>query len=168
MVKKLHEPTVYEEVDLESDIEEQLPKLRALIRRATVFPSFAHSDHEVSERIIAALRAADFNVIGDSAYVFSDSALPRIDKTIGEAARHGFSLALISRAYLSGGFTKRELEIAIEKGRIYRSNVVPVVIEPDLALPAGIEALRPIILLPDQFEEGLPKLIAELKKRDME
>jgi len=170
MVKRAHAHKVYEEINLESDFSKQLPQLKALIKRATVYLSYSNKDRMIASVIAPALAAADFKVIVDAEPVFTLSIAQVMERSIDEAARDGFVLVLLSRDHLASYYAQKELAIAIEKAAKYgRSNVVPIIIEDGVQVPPGLglERLHPFRMLPIELNERLPELIRQLKMREM-
>jgi hypothetical protein len=169
IVKAASSEKVYEEIDLDADLAPQLDKLLALSKRSTVFLSFAPEDREVAARMRSAFEADDFKVLTDDDVRAGESVARQIDDLIGVAAQTGYALVLASNDYLARPSRVAELTKANEKAELYRrSNVVPVIIERGLQMPANISSLNAFDLTTGDFDERVRLLIRELKQWDME
>jgi hypothetical protein len=170
IVKAAFPEKVYEEIDLEADLEPQLGKLLALSKRSTAFLSFSIKDRAIAASMRSALEAADFKVLMDVGELSAGRSFEvAIDDIIGLAAQTGYALLLLSKAHLRSEFAQTELRTAIDKAKLYRrSNIVPVIIEKDVHVPDDIIHLAPFDLTAGDFDDRVRLLVRELKKRDME
>jgi hypothetical protein len=170
IVKAAFPEKVYEEIDLEADLEPQLGKLLALSKRSTAFLSFSIKDRAIAASLRSALEAADFKVLMDVGELSAARSFgATIDDMIGLAAQTGYALMLLSKAHLMSECARAELREAIEKAKLYRrSNVVPVIIEKDVPVPDEIIHLAPFDLTAGDFDDRVRLLVRELKKREME
>ena len=160
-----------ETIDLDRDLEPQLYKLDRLLKRATVFLSYARTDSQVAMRIRHALQSHDYAVWSDMGLSAGDDWESAIRSAIDEAAGKGFVLLLLSPASLETEYCKAEAEYALGiAARSPRSNVIPVLIAPfakDL-VPAQHDNIYWFDLTTGSFEERIESLIRNLKIRDME
>jgi hypothetical protein len=125
---------IYETVDLDADWKDQLTKIDALSRRATVFLSYSSMDSGLAEQIASALEARDFRVL-DLHHDRRPGGTWHADLEgqIREALDNGFVVILLSQSAVSQeeSYQWREVHVAIHLAAGYggdRTRVVPVVL----------------------------------------
>jgi hypothetical protein len=129
-------------VDLDAEIETQLESLAALLKRASVFPSYVRSDQARVAPILEALRSADFGVFSDLDIPGGSDFVREIEAALRHAANNGAILVFLSRSSLSSQWQRHEIALALRLAdtATQPANVVPVFLDP----PASL-----IDLLPD-------------------
>ena len=170
IVQSLEEKS-QETIDLERELEPQLYKLDRLLKRATVFLSYAPADREISARIGDALRKNDYRIWTEGNLEPGENWAAAIGTVIDEAVQHGFVLLLVSEASLQSQFCRRETLYALERAAASgRSNVVPVIIShfDQSLLPHELRTIQYFDLTAGSFDEGMLRLIRNLKTRGME
>jgi hypothetical protein len=106
MIKGL-EGKVFEEINLEDDIEKQIDKIDGFSRRSTVFISHAFSmkDGEIFNKISKGLKKHDFGVYDFSKSIqIGDNWANCIEKAIDDAISDGFVIFLISKNSIMNTF----------------------------------------------------------------
>jgi hypothetical protein len=160
-----------EVIDLEQDLEPQLPKLDRICKRATVFLSYARVDAPVANRIQDALQEHDFSVWLDSAIEPGCDWSTELHTAIDNAIARGFALVLLSPASLTNQWCKHETDYALQiASQSKRSNVIPVVIAPfpPELLPLQLANIQWFDLTIGIFEQRVLELIRSLKTRAMD
>jgi hypothetical protein len=168
------EGKVYEEIDLDAELETQVEGVTALSKRATVFISHASSDLEVAREIGAALRREDFAVFDPEKDIRPGSSwLDASAGKIEEAAARGFVLILLSRSAMGSVFVEWEVASAF-KSRPVGGNIIPIAIEAGVvdALPPAlrhrIDESRVFDLASGDREERIAELVRLLKTHELE
>jgi len=105
---------VYEVVSLEDSHDVQRKKIKSLVKRTTIFLSYANADKNVAERIARRLNEEDYNVFLDF-----DSLNPgkdwstTITSAIDEAVKDGFVLLLLSPESLTSKWCANDFKYAL-------------------------------------------------------
>lgn len=160
-----------ETIDLTQDIAPQLYKLDRLLKRATVFLSYAGQDHESAELIRRALEQHDYAVWGDTDIPPSGDWANATSPAIDNAVAQGFVLVLLSPASLTSIYCKHETEYALQlAARSQRSNVIPVIVAPFAheSLPLQLSHIQWFDLTTGPFDQRVQELIRNPKTREME
>ncbi len=158
-----------ETIDLTQDLESQLYKLDRLLKRATVFLSYARADEKIAKRIQIALEKHDYSVWCNLSIPSGSDWRAEVRSAIDEAVKSGFVLILMSRASLSSQWCRHETEYALHIAA-HRSNIIPVIIAPfprEAMLPQ-LKYINSVDLLRGSFHAGLERLIRSMKTQDME
>ena len=158
-------------MNLERDLQTELPKLDRLSKRATVFLSYARQDQKITERIRRALQNHDYSVLFDSAVRPGRDWSSVLHSAIDDAVARGFVLVLLSPASLTSQWCKQKTEYALElAARSRRSNVIPIVVASFAhdALPPHLANLQWFDLTTRPFDARIEELIRSLKTREME
>jgi hypothetical protein len=173
-------PQTYVTVDLAKDFEpdqDGVPKfaarLRPLLKRATVFLSYARSDAEIARQIHDALVGEDYRAFMDIASLPRDTRWEGpLHTALDEALRHGFVLLLLSPDYLASEYCERERKqaFALLASRPW-SNLVPVIVREPAAvqaqLPPDLRYLQCIDVTKGSVVENVMGLLDHLKERPM-
>lgn len=145
--------------------EDQVKALDDLLRRATVFISYAHRDEDVATAISQVLRRHDF-AVWDAKEELKPAMtwVPVIESAIANAAQHGFVLVLINKWSRGSAWVERETQRALEYGS---KNVIPIALEWPPLLPAGSPLAEKRILdfSKGTIRENTENLIEELMRR---
>jgi hypothetical protein len=161
------------DVKEDDDVPPFVRKLRPLLKRATVFLSYAHSDAVIANQIYHALVEQDYRAF---AYIQSLKAgmewRSTIQAGLEDALEHGFVLLLLSPDYLTNIFCKKEREFALKTlGSTPRCNIVPVVVrDPDSVyrqLPLDLSHLQCPDMTKGSIARNITALIRDLKSRPM-
>lgn len=166
MIKRL-DGKVYETVDLEGSLDQQIERIHALSQRATVFLSYAHADKVIAERIAAALRREDFAVWTPTEILPGAKWDQQILSAIDAAIERGFVLPLVSQAAVDSQFVRAEIQYALNHGT---EAVVPVVIDPIVdtdtvaAVAMGLVPRQWFSLRGDAVDEQIEELVSHLKR----
>jgi hypothetical protein len=161
------EGKVYEEIDLDGDLESQVERVTALSRRATVFISYARSDTEAAQAIHEALVANDFDVGIDTDVAPMSDWEAKTNELIDAAIDRGFFLLLLSPEALQSVWVRHELEHALarqeEIGR--RGSVIPILVEvvPYEELPPAVAESNWFDLTQGALDDRLSELVTLLK-----
>lgn len=121
---------VHEFVDVEEDWEAQVRRVRALLRRATVFISCSHRDEGVGRQIESELVRNDFRVHNlrlDGIQPGADWGSP-IVAAIDESAKRGFVLLLLSPDSVESPFVQAETSLALERATKSGGNIIPIIV----------------------------------------
>lgn len=111
------------------DWDTQLDNVRSLVRRATVFLSYAHRDSAAVEPIRAALIENDFAVWDPANDIAAgDSFGEQIANAIDDAARFGYFLHFISSKALSSPSVASDTDRVI--GSVIGDRYIPILLEP--------------------------------------
>lgn len=162
---------VFEIIDLRNDLNENLPKLIRLSKRARIFLSYSHLDYETAERIRQVLEKHDFDVWSPSAIRPGVEFVEAIKSEIDNSLSHGFVLVLLSELSLKSKWCRLETKYALQHAAASRqSNVIPVIIKQfDLSLlPPELRYIQFFDLNKGPFNERMSELIKDLKSREME
>ena len=169
---------VYEEVDLDMPIATQVQAAKPLLRRASVFISYAIADRRIAQQLTNTLRAADFGVFTDLDLEPSTRWETEINSRLQEAVERGYVLIVITPDFIKSPFGGREALRALTWAldRKHRANVIPIYvgIRPDEAFAYadpqfahamanihGVQIRSPV------SEESFDGLIEQLKNREM-
>lgn len=168
---KAKEDKVYEDVDLDQELEPQLYKLDRLLKRVTIFLSYSRQDHEIAERIRRVFLKHDYSVWTGSEITSGSTWQNVIRSAIDEAATRGFVVVLLSPAYLTSEYGYYEINYSLElASKSKKSNIIPVIIEPfahNEVLPLSLPSIQWFDLTIGQFDEDADGLIRSLKIREM-
>jgi len=158
-------------MNLERDLQTELPKLDRLSKRATVFLSYARQDRNIAERIRHALQNHDYSVWLDSAVLPGRDWSSGLHSAIDDAVARGFVLVLLRPASLTSQWGKQETGYALQLAAwSRRSNVIPIVVAPFArdALPPHLANLQWFDLTTGPFDAQVEELLRSLKTREME
>lgn len=163
--------------DLDVDHDGHVPlfvrKLRPLLKRATVFLSYARSDAVIARQIYDALVEQDYLAFLDvTAAAGFDDWLTAAQTALEDAAERGFVLLLLSPDYLTSEWCKWEREWALKAlGERPVSNIVPVIVRDPQSvysqLPADLQNLQCIDLTKESIGQDVAALLHDLKSRQM-
>lgn len=160
-----------EVIDLDGDWESQLKGIRAIIRRATVFMSYANKDKEAIMPIQTALIANDFSVWTPFKEIqVGKSWKEQIISAIEDAAKFGFFLHFIITASLNSKGVTEEVEKALELK--IGDRYIPILLDPlasrtDL-MPEFISKRLWIDFSDRNLNKLLPRLLHALGVRNTE
>jgi hypothetical protein len=116
-------------IDLDADWQAQIVGIQSIVRQATVFLSYAHTDEAAIVPLRAGLIANDFCVWDPSHDLrIGDSFSEQISSAIEESARFGFFIHFLSRASLHSEWAALELDKAIRMG--VGERYIPVLLQP--------------------------------------
>ena len=166
----------FEQVDLEKPMDQQLDRIDALCRRATVYLSYARDDTRThAGQLLHELQRNDYYLRGLEFSVDFDDWQASIARNIDDALMHGFVLILLSAMSAKKEFLRFEIEYAVTKAAAIHRNgsVVPIVFgEPRdvfAAFPPRTSALLQNTtwfgFTDDDFHNTAARLIRELKLR---
>ena len=159
-VKSLKERKI-EIINLDANWKSQINGIRAIIRHATVFLSYAHKDNEVILPIREALIANDFSIWDPMHNLRAGANFARqISSAIEDAGTFGFVIHFLSRNSLKSAWVASEIDIALRVG--VGDRYIPILLEP-LSVIANLlpETMRERQCL-DYSERNLDALIAQL------
>jgi hypothetical protein len=171
---KAHPDKVYEEVDLRQSLEQQLHKLEALSKRATVFLSYSQLDNDIAAQIGTALTNADFRVLKAEMHRTEGVWLPRLAEQIEDAIHNGFVLLLVTQNFAKSPWVQIEYFEAFDRAvqaqdPIGLGRIVPVLLDhSDLPKFPFARRLRVCEFESKSFQASMVKLITELKYRKLE
>jgi hypothetical protein len=167
--------TVFRVIDLDADLEAQLEQIRAFSKRASVYLSYAGSDLEVADLIVAELCRNDFRVLGKFDTRETDLA-DEITEGIDEAVAHGFVLVLMSPDSWRSRWMAVETDYVLERSAATgpRSNVIPVIVRDRertlLYMPEALplQYFQYFDLTTGDRDTRVAELVQSLKTREME
>lgn len=112
----------YEKINLDAeDFEEELEKIKVLVKRATMFISYSHRDEEIAAQIVNSLLDHDYGVFFDRYSLGGgESWKDTIDNAMEEVANNGHLLILLSPDSI------KELKVALDNYEI--SNIIPIIV----------------------------------------
>jgi hypothetical protein len=169
---------VYIEVDLELPLTAQLQDAEPLLRRASVFISYAAADQAAAASLASALRANDFGVFSDLDLSPASAWAGVFRKQLEEAVDRGFVILLLSHAFIGSSFALQEAQTALTWAaeRRHRANVIPVYLGTgldELAIMGGRQ-FQQILRSVQGFEvraterpDSFSGLVESLKRRPM-
>jgi hypothetical protein len=161
------------DVDHDGDVPLFVRKLRPLLKRATVFLSYARSDAVIARQIYDALVEQDYLAFLDvSAAAGFDDWLTTAQTALEDATERGFVLLLLSPDYLTSEWCKLEREWALKAlGERPVSNIVPVIVRDPPSvysqLPADLQNLQCIDTTKGSIVQNITALLHHLKTRPM-
>ena len=168
LVESLGKPR--ESIDLSSPLDPQFHKLDRLLKRATVFLSYARQDEAPAARIRHALERHDYHVWTEADIELGENWAGAIGAAVDKAARKGFVLLLLSEAPLRSQYCQHETLYALQRAAVSgRSNVVPVIVSPfdRTSLPSELRSIQWFDLTTGPFDDRVEELIRNLKSREM-
>jgi TIR domain len=116
-------------IDLDADWQAQIAGIQSIVRQATVFLSYAHTDEAAIVPVREGLIANDFCVWDPSHDLrVGDNFSEQISSAVEESARFGFFIHFLSRASLQSQWAALELDEAIRMG--VGNRYVPVLLQP--------------------------------------
>lgn len=172
------EGRVYETVNLDLPLGEQVQIANRLSKRASVFLSYAYGDRDIARQVATVFQRHDYGVFSD----LEDLATGRswqaaITERLDDAERRGFVLLLLSSEQLRSPWCQWELQHAIEGTRRYGRayGVLPIIIGGRDAVMREIRTMDREFLLETQWadltegrlEDQVEQLIVRLKTRPM-
>lgn len=170
---------VFETINLEKEINQQLDKLIRLSKRATIYLSYTHHDREIGDEIIQILVNNDYQVFD----AIKDMKIgedwgKRINNEIENAINNGYFLQLITDNSIKSKFIIKEVNYALEKSNELSNggNIIPIsLVEPNklrqlLGTSSNnpIEKLSVIDFSQGELKDNVNLLIKDLKTRKME
>jgi hypothetical protein len=181
IVKSTKPKETFVAIDLEKDLRVTdgddappfLHKLRPLLKRATVFMSYARADAAVARQIYDALVEQDYRAFLDIRSLTAGiNWQTAVQSAIEDAAEHGFVLLLLSPEYLTSRACENERLLAFEAVRSKRkSNIVPVIVrDPNgvyRQLPPDLQALQCEDMTKGSIAQNITALLHHLKSRPM-
>ncbi len=150
----------------------QIASLSALTKRASVFLSYTHEDHNTAGRIEAALRENDFGVFSDLQIPPGEDWQVRIRTELEHAATKGAILVLLSQASLRSVWQRREIQYAFEHmdTREHSTNIIPLFVDPPEAVfplaPPQLMDIQGIDFSTGNFSQNMLQLMRALKDYD--
>jgi hypothetical protein len=169
----------FEHVGLDHPIEQQLDRIDALCRRATVFLSYARDDTAgYAARLSEQLRLNDYYLREPDFFASPDQNWQdAITGSIDDALLHGFVLILLSPNSAKKEFVRYEIEYAVSKAAsLHRSgSVLPIVFGNPRAILAQfsprtrerLESTQWFQFDEGDFQDEAARLIRELKEREI-
>jgi hypothetical protein len=171
MIKSL-EGKVFQVIDLSKNLQDEIHKLDALSKRATVFLSYARTDLPVARRIAGTLKRSDYRVFLDAEDLPPGSNIgSALHSAIDNAISLGFVVVLLSKAALTSKWCEHEAQYALAKAQAsHKSNVIPVIIRDKAAVEHSLylAEVQYFDLTEGDFDERTAELISQLKAREME
>lgn len=153
-------------INLDSDWKKQLEGINKILRCATVFLSYAHSDTPLVTPVKLGLIANDYAVWDSSDEMqIGDSFIEQIELVLDRVTKFGYFIHFISRASLSSEWVKAELNRVVSTN-LFGDRYVPVLLESFDALSGLLpEALNQISFIEyseKNIHETLSKLLRAL------
>lgn len=181
MVKSTKPAETFVEIDLAKDLDVKqdgdvppfVRKLRPLLKRATVFFSYARSDAVIATQIYDALIEQDYRAFLDVKSLTAGMDWQTVmQAALDDALEQGFVLLLLSPEYLTNALCKEQREWALKILRLRPvSNIVPVIVrDPDSVydqLPSDLRNLQCIDMTKGSFTQDITALLHHLKSRPM-
>lgn len=125
---------VFEIINLEKEIDQQLDKLVRLSKRATIYLSYAQPDRTVGDEMIQILRDNDYQVFDVKEDMLAGELWEkRIKNEIDNAIKDGYFLQLITENSLNSKYLLDEVNYALEKSNEISEggNIIPIaLVEP--------------------------------------
>lgn len=116
-------------IDLDADWQAQIAGIQSIVRQATIFLSYAHTDEAAIIPVRAGLIANDFCVWDPSHDLrVGNNFSEQISSAVEESARFGFFIHFLSRASLQSEWAALELDKAIRMG--VGERYIPVLLQP--------------------------------------
>lgn len=167
IIKNLAEK-VYEVIDLDSDLEDQVTRIDRLSKRATVFLSYARHDSAVADRLQQALRDRDYAVWDPQTAPGMDWATD-LRRGVQNAMTNGLFVLLLSPAALESPSVQAELDYALELEAQLPGRLVPVLASPidSEMLPKAIRERHWLVLTDQNFDWAVEELISVLMRIDI-
>lgn len=168
-VKSRKDLNIYEEIDLEVPLSDQLEKLVVLSKRATVFLSCHAQDRAIAARVEKGLKDYDFKVLDQNDLPIGASTQDLLVAQIREAAEHGYVLLLISRAWTTSRWALAEMQQAFRLA-VGKRNIIPLWIEEPsshLDLPPAVRIVAGLDFRGD-FDTAMARLFRVFRNTPME
>lgn len=156
---------VYEVIDLEWDLEDQMARIDRLSKRARVFLSYERSDRAIARRLYDSLLDRDYAVWTDETNLVSgENWVDAIQRGVRNAMTNGLFVLLLSPAALASPFVQQELEYALELEAQLPGRVVPVLVSPidSEMLPVAVRERNWLALTDHNFDRAAEELIRVL------
>jgi hypothetical protein len=166
-------PETFVKIDLTWDLELITRTIRPLLKRATVFFSYAGGDATIATQIYDALVEQDYRVFFDRRSLSPSMDWSRAVVTaLEDAVAHGFVLLLLSPEYLTSAWCEKEREWALNAlGSKPKSNIVPIIVrDPETvynSLPADLRNIQCIDTTKGPIVQTVTALLHQLKSRPM-
>jgi hypothetical protein len=168
IIKNLAEK-VYEVIDLDSGLEDQLARIDRLSKRATVFLSYARPDEAIADRLRQALLDRDYAVWNPRTDLApGDNWTNEIRRAVQNAMTNGLFVLLLSPAALESSSVQMELDYALELEAQLPGRLVPVLVSPieSEMLPRVVRDRNWLMLTDDHFDQAVEVLIRVLMRID--
>jgi hypothetical protein len=148
-------------------------KLRPLLKRATVFLSYAmRGDKDIVQQIHDALVEQDYRVFFDQLLTAGVDFRAKLQFELENAVEHGFVLLLLSPEYLTSPWCAKERQAVFDiLGSRPVSNIVPVIVrDPKTVyakLPPDLQNLQCHDMTKGPVVRNIMALMRDLKTRPM-
>ncbi len=176
-IEKLPEKC-HEQINLGDSVESQIERIDRLLRRATIFLSYALDDTSHAYRIRDALTKSDYSVWVDNDVDPGGDWMQQISSALDQAVHRGFVLVLLSRNSLQSQFVMSEIQYALEKSvkAAHGANIIPIMLDDPRAIQASmpqqlqlhLKGIQWLDFSQGDFETNISKLVADLKRRPMD
>ena len=170
---KTFEDKVFETIELDKELDSQIFKIKKLLKRATIFLSYAHPEEDIATQIREIFINHDYAVFRDNEQETIDDWAKNTENAIVESLEHGFFLIFISNRSLASDFVRKELNFAIQNSGEKRNNIIPILIEnlgtmePWLLFPKSMQEIQWFDFSSGDLTSNTKKLINDLKNRKM-
>jgi hypothetical protein len=176
MIKNM-EIKYHETINLNDDTEIQLGRIDLLCKRATVFISSLHSDHQLADRMRDALIEHGYSVWSMDSPAVGVDLRQAIADGIDRAVARGFVLLLLSRDSAQSRFVMYEIQYALDKASksAHAANIIPIMIDDPAAtmaaMPSAIASYLSGIQWADfskgDFDSNMKRLLSGMMSRPM-
>ena len=176
LIKELPEKG-YATIDLKRSIEPQLEKVRALLRKATVFLSYMSEDGNTAEAVRREFLARDYAVYDFQHIEAGADWILQTEKAIDESLANGFFIMLLSHRFVRSHSMQVEIDFAFKRAAAVGpgNNIIPIALDPvdqllpvmPLELMALVGHIQFVDFSKGSVEENTRELISQLKTRAM-
>ena len=166
---------IYETVDLQADLEEQIRRIDALSRRITVFLSYHHRDGgSFASKLKKVLEEHEYSVFDVESISTGSKLQQELEKAIDEATRRGFFLILLSEESINSPWVKYEFEYAMQYYGMKGCNIIPIMISPlttelmDWKTKIPISSIQWLDFTIGNFDDNTNKLLKIMENAEIE
>ena len=122
---------IYETVDLQADLEEQIFRIDALSRRITVYLSYSHRDgRSFAVKLKKILEQHEYSVFDFESIPAGSNFKQESEKAIDEATRRGFFLILLTPQSVHSEWVRNEFVYAMQYYGMKGCNIIPIIASP--------------------------------------
>ena len=143
---KTFKDKVFETIELDKELDSQIFIIKKLLKRATVFLSYARLEEDIAIQMREIFLSHDYAVFWEKEQNPVDDWPKNTENAIVESLEHGFFLILISSHSLTSNFIWKELNFAMQNVGEKRNNIIPILIE-------NLDTLEPWLLFPKSLQE---------------
>lgn len=166
---------IYETLDLQTDLEEQIRRIDALSRRITVYLSYSHRDgRSFAKKLKKVLGEHEYTVFDLESVLPGSDWIKELEKSISEATRRGFFLILLSPDTVNSVAVRNEVVYAMQNYGSKGCNVIPILIGPvdvgsiDWKTKIPVDHIQWLDFTKEKFAENMNKLLNMMESAEID